>query len=991
MKKKSKIILWSVLSFLFVVLFVGMLIGTWFANHYSNTINGFLGVKTFEIVNVDESTIDSRYFKSDYMDGDSFDYTALWDAANEVCRTVAEEGATLLWNEGDALPLASDASVSLFGQRAVNWAYVTGGSASTDVTGSPDLRTSMSDAGFEVNRTLWAFYDTGAGSSYKGQQSRRINEVPWSVYPDNVKNSFSTYGDAAIVVLGRHGGENDDLSTSGSDGMDGSYLDLSAEEKDMLDNVVSYKKNGTFSKVIVLIASDHALSMKNLMPYKGDVDACVWVGNAGRQSTPAVANILNGTANPCGSLVDTYLYDNLRTPVMANFGDYTYGNLDNYPKLKSRINAGNREGSYIVYQEGIYSGYRYFETRYEDTVLKEGNASGGAGAADGSTWSYGSEVAFPFGYTMSYTDFETANFRCSQDGDDYVLSVDVKNTGDVPGKKSVQFYLQKPFTEYDKTNGIEKASVELVGFDKTGKLDVGASETVTVRVPKESFRTYDAQGKGTYILEKGNYYLSYGENAHDALNNILAKKGKTTADGMDAAGNASFASEISVASDDFEIYATSADTENEIVNRFDDVDVNRYANKGDNSVKYLTRSDWTGSYPTSTVQLSLNDAMVNDLEICKTPVEDEGSENYEFTYGANNGRKLVELREIPFEHELWDALLDQMTLEEQVMLNVKGSLSTTAVPSVGAPPTYDFDGPMGLRKYVLNGTTQQLCFPGEPVQGATFDPDLIKSVGDMFGETMLHANYQVLYAPACNIHRSAFSARNSEYYSEDAYLNGMLAGACIEGAQAKGALLTLKHFALNDQDFNRYAVGVWCNEQAMREVFLRPFEVAVRTSDPLALMTSYNRIGTTWTGGSYNLITEVLRGEWGFNGFIISDAWSSSTVGAMNYIDGLMAGNDVEFTSGTYADLEQYLDSPTVKQRLRDSAHRTLYALSRSSAMNGLTSSSKIVLLLGWWQYALVAIDILLGLLMAGAIVMLILSILGKGKKPKISADDGSK
>ena len=985
MKKRSKIILWSILTFVFLILFVGMLVGTWFADHYSNTINGYLGVQTFKIVDVDENTIDSRYFKSDYINGDSFDYNALWDAANGVCLTVAEEGAVLLWNESDALPLKGSEAVSLFGQRSVDWAYVTSGSAGTDTEGSTNLRTAMSDVGFDVNRTLWAFYDTGAGSSYRGENCRSINEVPWSVYPDNVKSSFTTYGDAAVVVLGRLGGENNDLSLSGSDGMDGSYLDISQAEKDMLDNVIGYKDKGTFEKVILLIASDHALSMKNIMPYKGDVDACLWLGNAGRQAAPAAAALLCGEANPSGSLVDTYLYDNLCTPVIANFGDYTYGRLDDYPDIKARINAGNREGSYIVYQEGIYSGYRYFETRYEDAVLGNGNASGGVGAADGRKWSYGSEVAFPFGYTSSYTEFAASDFKARSDGDEYVLSVEITNVGGVSGKRSVQFYLQKPYTDYDKTHGIEKASVELVGFGKTGELEAGGSETVEVRVPKESFRTYDAQGQGTYILEKGSYYLAYGENAHAAVNNILAAKGRTTSDGMDAAGDAGFVETIEIDKDDYEIYSVSADTEKEIVNRFDDVDVNRYENSGGNSVEYLTRSDWTGTYPVSTVDLELNDAMAGDLAICKTPVEDEGSENYEFVYGADNGRKLVEMREIPFDHELWDMLLDQMSLEEQVLLNVKGSLSTNAVLSVGAPPTYDFDGPMGLRRYVLEGTTQQLCFPGEPVQGATFDPDLIRSVGDMFGETMLHANYQVLYAPACNIHRSAFSARNSEYYSEDAYLNGVLAGACIEGGQAKGGLLTIKHFALNDQDFNGYAVGVWSNEQATRELFLRPFEVAVRRADPLALMTSYNRIGTTWTGGSYNLLTEVLRGEWGFNGFVISDAWSSSTVGAMNYIDGLMAGNDVEFTSGTYADLEQYLDSPTVRQRLRDSSHRTLYALSRSSAMNGLTSSSQIILLLGWWQYVIVAIDITLGVLTAGAIAMLVLSIVRKGKKPAVS------
>lgn len=981
MKKRTKIILWSVLSFVLIVLFIALMIGTWFADHYSNTINGYLGIRTFKIVEVDESTIDSKYFKSDYVkENGDFDYDALWEKANEICCEVAEEGATLLWHEDGSLPLKANSSISLFGQRSVDWAYVTGGSASTETKGAPTLRTTLSENDFEVNKTLWSFYENGAGSGYRGTNSRVIKEVPWSEYTDKEKNSFATYGDAAIIVIGRLGGENDDLKLTGSDGLDGSYLDISAQEKELIDNVIAYKDSGTFEKVILVIASDHALSMKNILPYKGRIDACLWVGSAGRQAAPSLTNLLSGAANPSGSLVDTYLYDSRSIPATVNFGDYTYGNAENYPDILNRVNSGNREMSYIVYAEGIYSGYRYFETRYEDSVMNRGNASSSKGSSDGGEWNYTEEVAYPFGYSLGYSDFETDNFKVSKSGDEYEISLEVKNVGNYAGKKSVQIYLQKPYTDYDNANDIEKSAVELVGIAKTSEIAPGGSEKVTVTVDAETMRTYDVKGQGTYILEKGSYYLAFGNNAHDALNNILAMKGYDTTDGMDYNGNADFVYKIEVEKDDFQTYSVSEDTGAEIVNRFDSVDLNRYENKGGNSVTYLSRSDWNGTYPSSTVSVTLNDDMAADLQICKKPVEDEGSENYTFVYGVNNGRKLVEMRGLPYDHELWEALLDQTTLEEQVILNVKGSLSTASVPSVVAPPTYDFDGPMGLRKYTLKGTTNQLCFPSAVVQGATFNTELVKSVGDMFGETMLHAGYNVLYAPACNIHRSAFSARNSEYYSEDAYLNGIMAASCVRGAQAKGALLTVKHFALNDQDFNRYAVGVWCNEQAIREVFIRPFEIATREGDPLAFMTSYNRIGTTWTGGSYDLITNVLRGEWGFRGFVVSDAWSSSNIGAMNYIDGLMAGNDVEFTSGTYNDLQPYLDSPTVKKRLRDSTHRTLYALANSNAMNGLTSSSQIVPLLGWWQYALVAIDITIGVLMLGALTMLIIAIFRKPK-----------
>ena len=375
--------------------------------------------------------------------------------------------------------------------------------------------------------------------------------------------------------------------------------------------------------------------------------------------------------------------------------------------------------------------------------------------------------------------------------------------------------------------------------------------------------------------------------------------------------------------------------------------------------------------------------MAADLDICKTPIEDANADTYTFNYEQDNGLKVVMFREEPYDSELWDQLLDQMSLEEQVLLNVYGSLSTRACDSVGLPQTANYDGPMGLRMYTRPNSSEQLCFASAVLQGATFNVELIERLGEMFGEEMLHADYQMVYAPACNIHRSAFSARNSEYYSEDGVLNGKMAAACVRGGQSKGALMSVKHFALNDQDYNRYAVGVWCNEQAVREVYIKPFELAVREGDALTLMTSYNRMGVLWSGGNYNLLTNITRGEWMFEGMIVSDAWSSSGVGAMNYIDGLMAGNDVEFTSGTYASLQKYLDSNTVRMRLREAAKHVLYAMSRSNTMNSLNSDSEIVHLTPWWKYAIIALDATCGLLLLGSATMLVLSIVKPNSKEK--------
>lgn len=984
MKSKTSKILWGVLAVFFCLLLVALLAGTSLAFHYENTINGTLGIKTTIIVNKEIPDEDLEYWKSEFVKKDAngnpeyviennyrhqvYDKAALWEEINKVNLQVAVEGATFLWNHVDGQLLDANADVSFFGQRSYDWAYVTGGSASTDTKGSPSLRTVFSEAGFGVNRTLWNYYEK---CSYRGERSTKINEAPWSEV--SRVGSFSSYGDAAIITLGRAGEENNDLRISGSDGLDGSYLDISQQEKDLITEIIKLKKSNTFKRVVLLLNSDHAFSMKNIMPFKQDVDACLWVGSAGRNSAQAVCDILSGKSNPSGSLPDTYLNDNRNSPVIANMGDFTYGNVDKYPDIVRRVNWGNRETSYIVYAEGIYSGYRYYETRYEDKVLNRGNAG---------NFDYESEVAFPFGYSESYTDFTLSDFRADLSGDNYKVSVKVKNTGRFAGKKSVQIYLQKPYTDYDKANGIEKAAVELVGFGKTAELAPNADARVEILVPTESMKCFDVKNKGTYILEAGDYYLAAGHDAHDALNNILTAKGKSTSDGMTANGDSKLTKLIKVSEDDYEKYSETEDGF-AIKEQLAMADINRYANRGDNSVTYLTRKDWTGTYPSATARLSLNDGMAGDLTICKTPTEDVGAEDYNFTYDQDTEYKLVMYRDEGYDSELWDELINQMSLEEQVLLNVYGSLSTRAVDSVGLPQTANFDGPMGLRKYAQEGTNNQLCFASAVLQGATMNVELIERLGQMFGEEMLHADYQVVYAPACNIHRSAFSARNSEYYSEDGVLNGLMAAACVRGGQSKGGLLTVKHFALNDQDYNRYAVGVWCNEQAVREVYIKPFELAVTEGGALAMMTSYNRTGVLWSGGNYNLLTNIARGEWGFEGAMFSDAWSSSNVGAMNYIDGLMAGNDIEFTSGDMSSLAMYLDSNTVRMRLRESAKHVFYAMSRSNTMNGLHSDSEIVHIIPWWKYVLVTVDILCGLLMAACATLLVLSILKSVKEKR--------
>lgn len=320
------------------------------------------------------------------------------------------------------------------------------------------------------------------------------------------------------------------------------------------------------------------------------------------------------------------------------------------------------------------------------------------------------------------------------------------------------------------------------------------------------------------------------------------------------------------------------------------------------------------------------------------------------------------MKDVEFDNEYWDKLLDQMSLDEQVLLCIRGSLSTIPVPSVGAPATLNCDGPMGLTKFYAPGAIAGgMCYPSEVVAASTFHTGLIEEMGKSYGENMLQNGYHVLYAPGVNLHRNAFSARNGEYYSEDCLLSGKMAASIIRGALSKGCVMTLKHFALNDQDFNRVNCGVWADEHTVRELYFKSFEIGVTEGKTLAVMSSYNRLGVTWSGACRNLLTDLLRGEWGFKGFVVSDAWPNYN--AYSYLDGLMAGCDLAFTSGTVENLRPWLDSPTLRARVRESSHRILYAIAKGNAMNGLTADSRIVPVTNWWEYAILAVQIVTGVL----------------------------
>lgn len=915
-----------------VTIAVGLVIGNYYALKYQNLISVHFNQSNQKIVSADGEAVD--YYTSDY---DSEE--ARTEHLRQVGQDIEAEGIVLLKNENNALPLASGSKISVFGQDAVDPIYGGSGAGSVDASKAVNLKTGLEEAGFTLNPTLWDFYDKGEGSSYRkttpdvyGEGSFSVNEVPADKYTKEVKDSFAEYNDAAVVVLGRSGGESSDLSTEKLEN-GSTYLQIDKNERDMLQMACD-----NFDHVIVLLNTQNAMELGFLDEY--DVDAALWIGAIGETGAYAVGQALTGEVNPSGALVDTYAYDSFSAPSMANFGSFMFTN--------SSVDFGY---SYMVYGEGIYVGYNYYETRYEDVVL---------GNEDAANYDYTASVQYPFGYGLSYTDFEWSNYKVADKGDNYEVSVDVKNTGSVAGKDIVQIYMQSPYTEYDKEQGIEKASVQLVGYAKTDMLDAGASATVTVTVPKEQMKVYDANGYGTYIVDAGDYYFTAANNAHEAVNNILAAKGYSKEQGMDQAGNADQTSKVTVNEIDAKTYASSQATGNEITNQFEDVDIKKY----DDSYQYLSRSDWTGTWPETYNggTWEAPDALLSDLEL-HTDESSNSAEPVTGTVDETEGKlSAASLIGLDYDDELWMKLVQQMSQDEVDELVRIGGYATKSVKSIQLPETVDKDGPAGISGTLVGGESGT-SYPPEVVLASTWNDDLSEEFGKCIGEDSLALGVQVWYAPACNIHRSPYSGRNFEYYSEDSFLSGKMAATTSAGAQSKGAVVTVKHFALNDQETNRMGCAIFANEQSVRQVYLAAFETAVREGDAHGVMVSMNRIGSRWTGGHYGLMTATLRDEWGFKGMAVTDQASYAVFAYEDMREGLAAGTDLWLN--TDATLWKLSDAEMTNEVVNDmqrAAKNVVYAIAGSNAMNGLAADSKVVSVVPLWKKGLYALDVVAAL-----------------------------
>ena len=956
----------AVLGFLFFAV-NGLTVGM-FAN--AGFINDALGIEETEQVNKGEGPV--RYASEFAENINKFteeELKAKNDAAQAFIEQEMEESAVLLKNENNALPLTADQikKVTLLGWSAAH-PYYRAHSGGNGTDGKVSLKDALTSRGFDINGSV---YDVLAKTD-GNRKNTSVVEMPVSAY-DSLKNTFSDYNEAAIVVLSRESGENDDLQVNYSDnGATQSMLALTKNEKDLLNMVKEYKNNGTFKKVIVLINSANVMEVDWLDQYA--VDACMWIGGPGTDSgIYGVADLLTGAANPSGKLVDTFSASSLSAPAMQNY-----------------ITAQNSYNDNLIYAEGIYVGYKYYETRYEDCVLGNGEANGSAGvyASSGNSWNYAAEVTYPFGYGLSYTTFTQTLDKVTDNGDGTMTAtVTVTNTGNTDGRSVVELYAQTPYGDYEKANAVEKSAIQLVAFDKTGLLKAnGGHETLNITVDKYFLASYDYVGAKTYIISEGEHYLALGDDAHDALNNVLAAKG---ASGMtDHEGNAASGDADKVYSwnEDFDdkTYSLSAAGE-KVTNRLQEMDWN-YWSKG--TVTYLSRSNWQDTYPeaydlTRTSNMTADDVYTKPADAPKaSEVDTEVDAGLKFAdlFG-------VELDDVDENGDnIWDKYIDQMSIDELISttIDVKG---IAAITRLGFPGGTNDDG--------IDSVSFTNCYVNPNLAASSWDEDMFLRRGEFIGEDCLFLGLNTQWGPGANMHRSPFSGRNFEYLSEDSVLYYELIGSQVAGTESKGVTVSIKHFFANDQEQNRGSYGVFANEQALREIYLRPFEGAFVKGGATTTMTSNARVGFRYVGEYDELINGILHGEWGFYGVIITDAGGGFSTPDEYLVKG---GNMFCFVSDT-ADRAQKIKNAVILKNdgnflniLKERAKETLYTYAHTNAMNDLTSDAEFDDIYPWWKSAMIAINVVVGALLAGAATCYVLwgYVFKKNGKNEVEGADAS-
>ncbi|WP_052400572.1 glycoside hydrolase family 3 protein [Oceanobacillus jeddahense] len=773
---------------------------------------------------------------------------------DQLSEEIANEGMVLLKNENDHLPLG-DKKVNVFGVSALDMRYGGGGSGGADTSRAVDLFTGLENAGIEYNSELHGFYqevgeeagissgsDTGMIQVVQGMLGSNETDEPEINYlTDDVLDQAKSYSDNALIVITSEGTEASDMNPE--------HLRLTENKQALIEKVTD-----NFDHVTVVINAGNAYELGFLEEYD-EIESAIWIGTPGPYGANALGNILAGETNPSGRLTDTYVYDNMSAPASENFGDYSYDNLDY---------------SFINYQEGIYVGYRFYETYFADDEE-----------------AYQDTVLYPYGYGLSYTDFEWDVVGQNFTDDIIEVEVEVTNTGNIAGKEVVQLYYSAPYIE----DSVEKSAIEMGAFQKTDLLEPNESELVTLTFETDQMASYDMHDEEAYILDPGTYEIKVAHNVHDIVE--------------------SFDYTI----DEKIVLQEDKDTNTPYQNRF---------GLAEGELNYLSRTDWEGTYPSDeNITHEAPDYVVDAFS------EETEDSNLEMpTFEADNGIVLEDLKGLDFDDPLWEDYLDQFTLEEMMDFVSYGAYRTMEIERLGVPQSLLMDGPAGFSYFFK--PIEAAAYPSEVVLASTWNRDLAYGMGEAVGQEARAYGIQGWYAPGMNIHRTALGGRNFEYFSEDPILSGEIATALTRGAQDQGIIVFMKHFALNDQETNaRSGNLVWANEQAIREIYLKPFEMTVKEGEVLGAMSSFSIIGMKWAGANPVLLNDVLRDEWGFEGFVSSDA----VFGFMEAPDAVIAGNDLMLdvmTPHKQVDMleKAYEQDPSgIANGVRTSTHHVLYTI----------------------------------------------------------------
>ena len=973
---------------------------------YRTDIDKFLGTKSSAMV-TDSTDEDLYTHKSDYSST-----TELLDSIEDLGERMSEEGTVLLKNENNALPLSKDETQKLSLLGFSSYYPVQGGDMGSSLNENKgtdadtvDFVEALDAKGFKINEDLHDLYKS-LESEFKTEvnmwgnimeyyhitapatdgvfASKELSQEKMDSVDDKWKDSMDNYN-VMLVTIGRSSTENGTY-LPGVDGVDASQnlnqtdpLGLSDDERDLINAAVEAKENNG-GKVIVMLNNANAMEIDEIKNNDG-VDAIMEIGFPGGYGFYGVADILSGEANPSGHLTDTYAVTNANSPAAQNFGNYEWTNAD--PSVN--INAEEVEA------EDIYTGYKYYETRYADTVLGQGNADATVGSSTGKAWNYDDEVSYPFGYGLSYTTFEQTLKSVDVDLANRTVTaeVDVKNTGDVAGKDVVQLYTSVPYTDYDVENKVEKSAVQLLDYEKTDMIEPGESQTVTITADAQDMASWDSSCEneagttGNWILDNGTYYFTVGNGAHEAVNNVLA------AQDQDVEGNKDNVQTWELGDFDSSSFAVTLNG-TPVENQLQDADLNNWM---EDTVTYLSRNDWEGTWPETYKDLTATDEMISTMADDYSDIEANGDPS-SVTFGADNGMTLANMKGVEdITDERWSTLMDQLTLEECLIRTGLGGTSTKVIESITSPEAIQNDGPNGFNSYPLGQYANSDASTGDPCViaeddpnrdykmgvmanetaiGQTFSKQLAAEWGKAVGNYSLWANTAIWWGVGTNLHRTPYNARNHEYFSEDAVLTAGQGAAIIKAGHDYGVLIAPKHLAFNDTEINRTGIAEFMTEQAARENELRGTQSCIEDANALAVMTTYNRVGCVTSNAHTGLLLNILHKEWGFKGlmsedFIQDPAYTKIHMAVHNGVtmtcntgDNTMAAVEAVWP---YWSVENASQSEELLTDLKQAMLYQNYALANSNAMDGMSTSTHIEKLNTWYDNLITGLRIGFGVL----------------------------